>query len=326
MNNSVHHQVVIVGGGTSGISVAARLLKEWFNHRDVASIAPSDTHYYQPLWTLVGGGCVSKEASGRPMKDVIPSRAHWIKDAVTSFDAQNKSIRTRDGRTIPYDWLIVSSGLQINWDRIPGLKEAINTNGVCSNYSYETIDSTWKAIREFKGGTAIFTLPTGTVKCGGARQKIMYLADDAFRRHGVRDRSTVMFCSALGNIFGNERYRTSLEQVVLRKGIDCRFREKLIGVKGDAKKADFRNIETGEVTTRRFDLLHATPPMGPPTFLATSPLADKDGWVDVNKATLQHNRFANVFALGDCSNLPTSKTAAAIRKQAPVWQRILSPQ
>ena len=252
------------------------------------------------------------------MKDVIPSRAHWIKDAVTSFDAQNNSIRTRDGRTITYDWLIVSSGLQINWDRIPGLKEAINTNGVCSNYSYETVDSTWRAIREFKGGTAIFTMPTGAVKCGGAPQKIMYLADDAFRRHGVRDRSTVMFCSAIGNIFAVERYRKSLEQVVLRKGIDCRFREELIEVKGDAKKADFRNIETGEVTTRRFDLLHATPPMGPPTFLATSPLADKDGWVDVNKATLQHNRFANVFALGDCSNLPTSKTAAAIRKQAPV--------
>jgi len=318
MADAVHHEVVIIGGGTAGITVAARLLGGWFNKRDVAVIEPADTHYYQPLWTLVGGGVVPKEVTGRPMKSVMPSKAHWIRDAVTELDPQNNQLKTRDGKVITYKWLVISAGLQINWGKVPGLKETVTRNGVCSNYSYETVDSTWKAIRDFKGGTAIFTMPSGAVKCGGAPQKIMYLADETFRRNGVRDRSNIIFTSALGNIFAVDRYRKTMEDVVKRKNIDCRFREELIEVRGDAHEAVFRNLDTSETVTRKFDMLHVTPPMGPPTFLAKSPLADKDGWIDVDKTTLQHKHFPNVFALGDCSNLPTSKTGAAIRKQAPV--------
>ena len=318
MSQTIHHQVVVVGGGTAGISVAARLTNGWFSKRDVAVIEPADTHYYQPLWTLVGGGVVPKEVTGRPMKSVMPKRVHWIKDAVAEFEPDKNTIRTREGKVITYDWLVVAAGLQINWDKIPGLKETVTRNGVCSNYSYETVDSTWQNIKNFKGGTAIFTMPSGAVKCGGAPQKIMYLADETFRKNGVRKGSTVMFTSTLPNIFAVERYRKTLEEVIKRKEIVCHFREELIEVRGEQHEAVFKHLDTGDVVTRKFDMLHVTPPMGPPSFLATSALADKDGWVDVDKATLQHKRFANVFAIGDCSNLPTSKTGAAIRKQAPV--------
>lgn len=318
MSQTIHHQIVVVGGGTAGISVAARLTNGWFNKRDVAVIEPADTHYYQPLWTLVGGGVVPKEVTGRPMKSVMPKRVHWIKDSVAEFEPDKNTIRTREGKVITYDWLVVAAGLQINWDKIPGLKETVTRNGVCSNYSYETVDSTWQNIKNFKGGTAIFTMPSGAVKCGGAPQKIMYLADETFRKNGVRSGSTVMFTSTLPNIFAVERYRKTLEEVIKRKEIVCHFREELIEVRGEQHEAVFKHLDTGDVVTRKFDMLHVTPPMGPPSFLATSPLADKDGWVDVDKATLQHKRFSNVFAIGDCSNLPTSKTGAAIRKQAPV--------
>lgn len=318
MSQTIHHQVVIVGGGTAGISVAARLTNGWFNKRDVAVIEPADTHYYQPLWTLVGGGVVPKEVTGRPMKSVMPKRVHWIKDAVAEFEPDKNTIRTREGKVITYDWLVVAAGLQINWDKIPGLKGTVTRNGVCSNYSYETVDSTWQNIKNFKGGTAIFTMPSGAVKCGGAPQKIMYLADETFRKNGVRSGSTVMFTSTLPNIFAVERYRKTLEEVIKRKEIVCHFREELIEVRGEQHEAVFKHLDTGDVVTRKFNMLHVTPPMGPPSFLATSALADKDGWVDVDKATLQHKRFSNVFAIGDCSNLPTSKTGAAIRKQAPV--------
>ena len=318
MSQTIHHQIVVVGGGTAGISVAARLTNGWFNKRDVAVIEPADTHYYQPLWTLVGGGVVPKEVTGRPMKSVMPKRVHWIKDAVAEFEPDKNTIRTREGKVITYDWLVVAAGLQINWDKIPGLKETVTRNGVCSNYSYETVDSTWQNIKNFKGGTAIFTMPSGAVKCGGAPQKIMYLADETFRKNGVRKGSKVMFTSTLPNIFAVDRYRKTLEEVIKRKEIVCHFREELIEVRGEQHEAVFKHLDTGDVVTRKFDMLHVTPPMGPPSFLATSALADKDGWVDVDKATLQHKRFANVFAIGDCSNLPTSKTGAAIRKQAPV--------
>lgn len=318
MPNAVHHQIVIVGGGTAGITVAAQLTRGWFKRLDVAIIEPSDKHYYQPLWTLVGAGLAKKEATERSETTVIPRRATWIRDAVAEFLPEQNTIRTRDGKTITYDWLIVSAGLQINWDKIPGLKESIGKAGVCSNYSYATVDSTWDAIRNFRGGNAVFTNPSGAVKCGGAPQKIMYLADDRFREAGVRDNAKIIYMSALPNIFAVEPYRATLERVVARKQIDCRFRHELIAIRAESKEADFRNLDTQETTTLPYDLLHVTPPMGPPTFIANSPIADKDGWVDVDKHTLRHQRFANVFALGDCSNLPTSKTGAAIRKQAPV--------
>ena len=318
MSQTIHHQVVIVGGGTAGISVAARLTNGWFNKRDVAVIEPADTHYYQPLWTLVGGGVVPKEVTGRPMKSVIPKRVHWIKDAVAQFEPDKNVIRTREGKIITYDWLVIAAGLQLNWDKIPGLKEGVTKNGVCSNYSYETVDSTWQNIKNFKGGTAIFTMPSGAVKCGGAPQKIMYLAEETFRRNGVRKGSTVMFTSTLPNIFAVDRYRKTLEEIIQRKQIVCHFREELIEIFGDRREAVFRNLDSGETISRSYDMLHVTPPMGPPTFIAKSSLADKDGWVDVDRATLQHKKFPNVFSIGDCSNLPTSKTGAAIRKQAPV--------
>ena len=318
MSQTIHHQVVIVGGGTAGISVAARLTNGWFNKRDVAVIEPADTHYYQPLWTLVGGGVVPKEVTGRPMKSVIPKRVHWIKDAVAQFEPDKNVIRTREGKIITYDWLVIAAGLQLNWDKIPGLKEGVTKNGVCSNYSYETVDSTWQNIKNFKGGTAIFTMPSGAVKCGGAPQKIMYLAEETFRRNGVRKGSTVMFTSTLPNIFAVDRYRKTLEEIIQRKQIVCHFREELIEIFGDRREAVFRNLDSGETISRSYDMLHVTPPMGPPTFIAKSSLADKEGWVDVDRATLQHKKFPNVFSIGDCSNLPTSKTGAAIRKQAPV--------
>lgn len=318
MSDSDHHSIVIIGGGTAGITVAARLTKGWFNRRDVAVIEPSDRHYYQPFWTLVGAGLAPKEVTMRPESSVIPRGVTWIQDAVAEFLPEQNTLRTRDGRTITYDWLVVAAGLQLDWGRIPGLKEAIGRGGVCSNYSYETVDSTWEAIRGFRGGNAVFTNPSGPVKCGGAPQKIMYLADDWFRKAGVRDRANVIFASALPSIFAVDAYRGTLEQVLARKQIDCRFRRELVEVRAESREALFQNLETDEIETIPYDLLHVTPPMGPPGFIARSPLADAHGWVDVDKGTLQHVRFPNVFALGDCSSLPTSKTGAAIRKQAPV--------
>ena len=312
-----HHQIVIVGGGTAGITVAARLRRA-DKRLDIALIEPSDKHFYQPLWTLVGGGVFPKEASMRSEARYIPPRVTWIRDAVTEFCPDANAVITRDGRKITYDWLVVAAGIQINWDQIPGLQENIGKDGVCSIYSYDYVDSVWENIRNFTGGTALFTQPSGAIKCGGAPQKIMYLAEDAFRRQGVRDRTKIIFATASPHIFAVEKYRLALEQVVQRKQIECRFRHDLLEIRPQSKEALFKRLDSGEIVTIHYDLLHVTPPMSAPKFIAQSPLADKHGWVEVDPHTLRHNRFANVFSLGDCSSLPTSKTGAAIRKQAPV--------
>jgi sulfide:quinone oxidoreductase len=317
MPSAIHHKILIIGGGTAGITVAARLARR-IPSSGIGLIEPSDKHYYQPLWTLVGGGIFPKKRSEREEAGLIPKGVTWIRDAVTSFQPEANCVTTRDGKLISYDWLIVAPGIQVNWGKLPGLKESIGTRSVCSNYSYEHVDYTWETLRNFKKGTALFTHPAGAVKCGGAPQKIMYLAEDWLRRQGLRGQTEVVFNTALPKLFAVEKYRLTLEKHVADRGIKANFNQNLIELRPDAKEAVFEEVGTKAQSVMRYDMIHITPPMGPPDFVKSSPLANGDGWVEVDKINLRHARFPNVFALGDASSLPTSKTGAAIRKQAPV--------
>jgi sulfide:quinone oxidoreductase len=312
-----HYRIVIVGGGSAGITAAARLAKA-LPHGSIAIIEPSRKHYYQPLWTLVGGGVFPKQATEREESAFIPPGATWMQDAVTEFLPAENVVVTQGGKRVGYDYLIVAAGIQIDWEKVKGLKEAIGQDGVCSNYSYEYVDKTWDFIRNFPGGNAIFTQPAPPIKCAGAPQKIMYLADDHFRKVGVRDKTNVIFASATPSIFSVKKYADALNRVVARKGIETRYKHNLVEIRSQSKEAVFENLETKEPVVLKYDMIHVTPPKSAPDFLKRSPLANEAGWVDVDKATLQHVRYPNVFSLGDASSLPTSKTGAAIRKQAPV--------
>ncbi|CAN5534391.1 FAD/NAD(P)-binding oxidoreductase [soil metagenome] len=314
---SEHHKILIVGGGTAGISVAHRLMRAVGNI-GIAIIEPSEKHYYQPLWTLVGAGICPKEESERDEYSLIPSGVKWIKERVVDVKAGRSIVKLEGGREISYDYLVLAAGLQIDWNKVTGLEESLGKDGVCSNYSYKYVSKTWEFISKFAGGTAVFTQPNTPVKCGGAPQKIAYLAEDHFKIRGIRDRVKMIFASANPSIFSVQKYALALNKVVARKHIETMFRHDLISIDGEAKRATFQQLDTGEQVVVNYDLLHVTPPMSAPDFIKGSDIADAAGWVDVNKATLQHSRFANVFALGDCSNLPTSKTGAAIRKQSPV--------
>lgn len=312
-------KVVIVGGGSAGISVAARLLrKSNMLANEVAIIDPAEHHYYQPLWTLVGGGASKKQDSERKMESLIPNGAVWIQDAVEAFKPETNQVVLTDKKELTYDYLVVAAGVEIDWDSIKGLKAALGSEQVCSNYSYEHVDYTWETIRNFNSGTALFTHPNSPVKCGGAPQKAMYMAEDYFSRKGIRNNVNVVFASANPAIFDVDKYRAALEKVIERKQIDARFKKDLIEIKAAEKIAVFQDLETGELEEVKYDMIHAVPKMGPPAFIAKSKLANEDGWVEVDQYTLQHTRFDNVFGLGDNAALPTSKTGAAIRKQAPV--------
>lgn len=315
----MNYKVVIVGGGSAGISVAARLVKGAPDLKGrILIVDPAKKHYYQPLWTLAGAGAVKKEVTVRDQQTLIPDGVELLQEAVTSIDADSNRLTTGNGTEIHYDFLVMAAGIQIDWDKIKGLKEAIGKDGVCSNYSYHYVDSTWESIQKFKGGNAIFTHPNTPIKCGGAPQKIMYLADDAFRKAGVREQSQIVFASASDSIFAVKKYANTLEQVISRKGIATKYKMNLIEVDSANKLAVFENSGTGETEKIPYSMLHVVPPMSAPDFIAQSKLADAGGWVDVDSKTLQSKKYPNVFGVGDCANLPTSKTGAAIRKQAPV--------
>lgn len=315
---SRRHKIVIVGGGNAGISVAARLCKS-LPEPDVAIIEPSETHYYQPLWTLVGGGVVDKQKSARPEAGLIPKDAKWIKDSVERLDPENNEVVTASGERIGYDHLVVACGIEIDWDGVKGLAGAVGRDDVCSNYDFEHVDYTWRTIQNFSGGTALFTMPPPPIKCAGAPQKIMYMADDNFRKRGVRDRSKVIYAAGTPGIFGAPAYAKTLNKVVERKGIETRYQHVLTEIRPDAHEAVFedRANDNAEVVIK-YDMIHVTPPQRAPRIVRESALAGEGGWLEVDKETLRSPKFENVFALGDASSLPTSKTGAAIRKQTPV--------
>ncbi len=311
-------RVVVVGGGNAGISVAARLSAA-LPSGSVAVIEPSETHYYQPLWTLVGGGVVDKQATARAQSSVIPPGVEWIKASADALDPEHDRVVLEGGETVGYDVLVVAAGIELDWAAIPGLEGAVGSGGVCSNYSYEHVDYTWQTIRSFQGGTALFTMPPPPIKCAGAPQKIAYLADDAFRRQGVRGATNVIYAAGTPGIFAVPAYAKTLNAVVERRGIDARFQHVLTELRPDAKEAVFKDAANGgaEVVIG-YDMIHVTPPQRAPRVVRESPLANGAGWLEVDQYTLQSPSHPNVFALGDASSLPTSKTGAAIRKQAPV--------
>lgn len=311
------HQILVIGGGAGGITVAARL-KRAQGSLDVAIVEPAENHYYQPLFTLIGGGASRMDQAVKPMASLIPPGVTWIKDSVTAFAPEKNQVTLQSGKEIQYDYLVVSPGLECFWDGVKGLTAAMGRNGVCSNYSEKYVLDTWRFMQEFKGGTAIFTFPNTPIKCGGAPQKIMYLFEHYMRKHGLRDKSRIIFATANPRIFGVTKYADALSQIIKDRGIETLFTHNLVEIKGDSKKAVFQKVDTGEMVEMPYDFIHVTPPMRSPRFVATSPLADAAGWVDVDKGTMKHVRYANIFSLGDASNLPTAKTGAAIRKQAPI--------
>ncbi|MFP8882947.1 NAD(P)/FAD-dependent oxidoreductase [Streptomyces mangrovi] len=312
-------RVLIVGGGSAGISTAARLRRAGV--RDITVIDPSDVHWYQPLWTLVGGGQASLRITGRPEASVIPEGVRWIRKAAEAVDPGVRTVTLSDGTEAGYDFLVMAPGIQLDWNGVPGLAEAVGHDRVSSNYAPEYAPRTWELIKDMRSGTAVFTHPATPLKCGGAPQKIAYLAADHWRRKGVLDRIRVVLVIPDPALFKVPVWNRELERVARRYGIEVRLNTEMTAVDGDRRTVTLTGRAAGTEETLGYDMLHAVPPQSAPDWVKKSPLADPAspyGFVEADRHTLRHPRHPEVFAIGDVANLPTSKTGAAVRKQAPV--------
>ncbi len=314
------YDVLIVGGGAAGCAAAASLLKRRAG-LSVAIVEPRDIHYYQPGWTLVGGGIFDRAQTERPMARAIPKGVKWIRAAVAGFEPEHNAVVLEDGARIPYRTLIAAPGLTLRWNAIRGLNETLGKNGVTSNYLFDLAPYTWQLVQGLRSGTAIFTQPPMPIKCAGAPQKAMYLSCDFWRRQGVLSGINVEFQTAAAVLFGVADFVPPLMKYVERYGAKLNFNSQLTAIDGPARKAwfDVKKADgTIEQVERSFDMIHVVPPQSAPDFIRQSPLADAAGWVDVDHETLRHKRYGNVFGLGDGCSAPNAKTAAAVRKQAPV--------
>ncbi|XP_052454156.1 sulfide:quinone oxidoreductase, mitochondrial-like isoform X2 [Carassius gibelio] len=254
-----HYKFLVLGGGTGGITMAARM-KRKVGAQNVAIVEPSEVHYYQPIWTLVGAGAKSVASSGRSTASVIPSGVTWVRSKVAEFDPRNNVVLTDSGKKISYDYLIVALGLELHYEKT-----------------------------------------------------------------GKRSKANIIYNTPLPKLFGVKKYADALWEIVKKRDININLRHNLIEVRADKQEAIFENLDKpGETKVYKYEMIHVTPPMGPPAVLKGSSLDDATGWLDVDKNTLQHKTYANVFGIGDCTNLPTSKTAAAVAAQSAVLDRTVS--
>lgn len=328
MTTSRHHQILIIGGGAAGITVAASLKRrQGKRDLDIAIVEPSEHHYYQPALTLVGAGAYPLEKTRRAESRLIPPGVTWHRDSAVSFDPAANSVELASGGQLSYDYLVVCPGLELNWEKIEGLPETLGSNGVCSNYSPDHVEYTWQCLQSLQAGaTALFTQAPLPFKCPGAPQKIAYLAADHLKRRGILESCQLRFLTHGPALFAVPLFAAELNKVAERWGIDVHFQTNLIRVDGPARQATFARVggeADGEEITMPFDMLHVTPYQSPPTTVKASPLANQAGWIDVHQHSMQHTAYANVFGLGDACSAPNSKTAAAVRKQAPVVVRNL---
>ncbi len=330
----LNYQIIIVGGGTGGIMTAAQLLKT-NSKLEIAIIEPSETHYYQPAWTLVGAGAFDYKKTAKPMAEVMPKGVTWIKDKVTKLQPEANRLETASTGILQYDYLVLAPGLVMKPDLIEGLPEALERGVAVSNYIDP--EKTWEKLRDFNGGNALFTQPTTSIKCGGAPQKIAYLAADYIQKQGLEAKSNVVFATPGSVIFGVKEIRTTLMQVIEKYGMHFRPFYAPVKIDSDRQEVLFKSTHPEEnqcvinedsrlgeeqhgdfSITIPFKFLHIAPPQAAPDFIRDSVLANGNGWLEVDHHTLQHKNHANIFGLGDVAALPTAKTGAAIRKQVPV--------
>lgn len=331
-------EVLIVGGGTGGIMVAAQLKRK--NAKiSIGLIEPSEHHMYQPAWTLVGAGDFKMKDTIRKEADYIPRGVVWIKDFVTEVDPDAKKVILKSGEEVGYAYLVLSPGLVMDLDALPGLRESLGKGVVCSNYTDP--EHTWEVLKNFKGGNAVFTQPGTPIKCGGAPQKIMYLAEHYFRKHGLRDKTNVVYATPGSVIFGVKDFAKTLNKIIIERDILFKAYYLPTRIDSDKQVIYFKYSEPGDnvcVVTEDnkineqivgdseiavpYDMLHIAPPQAAPDFIRNSKLAHQDGptkgWLNVDINTLQHRHYPTIFGVGDVAALPTAKTGAAIRKQAPV--------
>ncbi|SFT41870.1 sulfide:quinone oxidoreductase [Lishizhenia tianjinensis] len=325
----MHYEIIIIGGGTGGLMLAAQMQRQGVSQQ-IALVDPSEHHYYQPAFTLVGAGDYSLAKTKRSMASLIPKGVKWIQDSAIEIKGAENTVKTAKSGSFTYDFLVLSPGLVYDLSLVEGLEDALGKGVVCSNYTNP--EHTWEVLQNFKGGTALFTQPTTPIKCGGAPQKATYLADAYFKKKGIKDQTNVVLAMPGSTIFGIPEIKKTLQAVVDRKELNVKFGHELVKIDGEKRIAwyrmnkhegevhpkDLKMEKDGDLTGIHYDMLHTAPPSVTPAFLRYSELVNEGGWLDVDIHTLQHKKYPNIFGIGDAAALPTAKTGAAIRKQVPV--------
>ena len=318
-------RIVIAGAGAAGLSAAAQLSKR-LEGAQIILIDSRKEHFYQPGFTLVAAGLKPPGYTTSSTADYIPSGVKWIAERIAQFDPAASKVITEEGKVVPYDFMIVATGLRLDYGAIEGMDtRLIGNNGLGSVYAGpDNASKTWKAMADFaeQGGVGIFCRPKTEMKCAGAPIKYTFITDDYLRRRGTRSKSELIYAAHNKALFSVPIVSEKIRMLYQDRKVKVQYDHVLSGIDPARKIARF-TTPAGK-TEIPYDFINVVPPMRAPDAVRNSPLRWQegpfaaDGWVEVDKSTLRHRRFYNIFAVGDVAGVPKGKTAASVKWQVPV--------
>ncbi|MCU1434822.1 MAG: FAD-dependent pyridine nucleotide-disulfide oxidoreductase [Pseudarthrobacter sp.] len=324
MTTVAHHDVLVIGGGNAGISLAARLHR--YGVTDIAVVEPKDHHLYQPLFSHIAGGRAKASEAIRSQASVTPKGVEWIHDAALVVNAAEDTVTLESGEQVTYNHLVVCPGMQLDWDKIPGLAASVHSPFGASHYDFELAPKAWTLLSSLTSGTAVFTMPSGPAKCAGAAQKPMYLACDYWKQKGVLDKIRVVMVQPYPTVYGVDGVDDELNRKIAEYGIELRLNSELTAVDPLGRTVVISDNAAGTTEEIRYDVLNAVPPQSAPDWLKATDLpapGNDGGFVQVNPETLRHVRYPNVWSLGDAAATTNSKCGGALRKQTKVLAKNL---
>ncbi len=318
-------RIVIAGAGAAGLTAAAQLAQR-LEGAQITLVDARKAHFYQPGFTLVAGGIKPASYVVSSTRDYVPSGVELIEEAVAEIDPEGRKVVTATGKPVPYDYLIVATGLRLDYAAIEGMDvEQIGNNGLGSIYhSPEKAAATWQAMSKFadSGGVGVFLRPGTEMKCAGAPLKYTFLTDDHLRRRGNRGKAEIIYNANNKVLFSVPIVHEKVRMLFEERDVKVNYERTLAAIDLGKRIATFKTAE-GPVELQ-YDFINVIPPMRAADVVRNSPLPWQegnwaaDGWIEVDKHTLRHKRFDNVFAVGDVAGVPKGKTAASVKWQVPV--------
>lgn len=335
-------RIVIVGGGTGGIIATARLRRS-VPHAEIILISPNQTHLYQSGQTFVAAGLYIQADNERKTSEILPDNVKWLQERVVSFEPDNNTVHTDKSGAIKYNFLVIALGVEYDYSRIKGLDSSmIGENGIASVYLNDTITGTalggnitkswFEQIHNMASRKEIKVLctePDTPIKGMGSSLDVLFLGNDIAKGNGLSFKKDVhknvkfTFVRADEHLFAIKNFNAAIKQKIDReKNMDTLLGYNLTEIDAQQKIATF-DVNNKKIKMN-YDFIHITPAMQVPKVLRDSSLVIKEGkykgYLAVDKKTLQHLKYKNIFGLGDVLGIPLAKTAGSAQKQGVVIQ------
>jgi sulfide:quinone oxidoreductase len=301
-------RIVVIGGGVGGTLAANLLDRKLGRDARITVVDPTGMHAYQPGYLYVALGAANGRWLSRDERGLLRRGVDLAVEAATSIDTDEGTVRLEHGATLPYDFLVLAPGARLLPEHVPGMSE-----GAHHFYSLEGALRLREAIRQFRGGRILVGVAGIPYKCPPAPVEFVLLLEEQLRRRGIRERSDVTLLSPLSRAFTVEPASKLVQPIMERRGIGLQTFFNVESVEPSAGV-----VESLEGEKAEFDLLVLVPPHRGQRVIEDSGLGDKGGWVPTDRATLQVEGREHVFAIGDATNLPISKSGSTAHFEAPV--------